>query len=1171
MLKFTAGYANTQNNFVIGNLDRFELLKDDPDYPVFCVVRNILTRGRRIRLSEHLRNTLSFHQDLAENDRYLPLVSSAVPEWHSIIQGDPESGDNPAMQFYYDLIPKWLGEAKVIQQLMIPENPLIDIVPDDHELACQRVDFYLPQAHLIIEVDGSQHDEDVHSIRDQQRDDAAQKRNIQTVRIPARAIRENSLELNAAIKKIYHQIQKYWKTDDPNSAERSIQNHARMFGSPYTDPQMRLQLLKTAIMRWQILLLACLMRGVISLNEPKITFCVQCNDFSDVDFIKDALRLAADDLSIWIGKVKSLLRKEHRFPDIDIIEPDSENTTTCRILAVDFSLLQRWDERLEADLDVITVRSDYDDDISHYQIACAPLICYDLNVDESTTENDIASLEFFIRNLFNDEQIRNFRDGQLPIIASALSRRDTIGILPTGAGKSLCYQLCTLLQPGVTIIVDPIKSLMVDQHRSVSEKLQVDRAAYINSSQGPEERARIQRQFNQGQFQFLWITPERLLIPAYRSSLSELFRQFTLAYAVIDEVHCMSEWGHDFRTSYLTLVRSIRSYLFNPCLIGLTATASTFVYKDLLSEFDIQSDQVKTPISFSREELNFSVRTVLPNESSEQLLINFLEDKKSTGIFNQEGEKYLQGGLVFTQIKKNSRFRKGCRHLAPLLAQKLNMPVESFASADRDSAGHGDERQNYETQQRFLADQLGLVVATKAFGMGIDKPNIRFVVHDGIPGSLDSLYQEAGRAGRDRRTAECIILYTRDNLTPEERAVLFGLNSTISEIRKVRARVSEKSDLNTILFFLLDNNRGTDFDLRMMQLVYRKHIMIDEPLISARDYHDQICCLAIAQEEEIHPLDEYGKTRIRDYLSSFSILQKAVYRLSILGLVHDWLVEAWGDKSGIIRISKEGCSDNLEQVSESFTTYVRRYEPDFVAEKYIESLDLETLPDVNPIEQYFHGLLRWTEENIVYSRRQGIKNIIELCDNYSDPVSFRRRIEAYFRIAEVQPKLNYIADNSSTSSYWIEPFYGTDHAYSQTISPPEKLVEISTALQRMLEDYRYHTGLNFVSGLNRFLLDDFAHPDGRERLASAFDRIRGFNRVQQIQILNDLLATIRAHQERNGSISRKACEEMGELLCGNYQNISEQTQIYKCLRDQASLYQILRHHTGNIQEIIQMV
>jgi flagellar basal body rod protein FlgG len=486
------------------------------------------------------------------------------------------------------------------------------------------------------------------------------------------------------------------------------------------------------------------------------------------------------------------------------------------------------------------------------------------------------SLTYFLQNVFRKE---SFREGQLPILNRALQGKSVIGLLPTGGGKSLTYQIASLLQAGVTMVIDPIKSLMQDQYDNLV-KNGIDSCNFINSKLTREEKTIATNQVTEGKVLFTFVSPERLQIEEFRLSLKEMYtNNVYFSYCVIDEVHCVSEWGHDFRTSYLSLGRNAIEHCKTKNkptipIFGLTATASFDVLSDVERELsgngitnidtdaivrfentnrtELQYQIVNTTVKFERDdkfkfilsdktELQLPIQpikgdikqqTALEKQIELTKVIELIPDRLlklneqtnsilewTKGKFAVEGNLpniqiknfdkdafysvsdyhntsiYTNGGIVFCPhrthlfgVTDKFKFDKydddirdeegniihrrgdfvldenGTKVKLPLPRRKAiadtltktgkyEVGVFMGSSDEDEKVGKEIETESFDNQRKFIENEQNIMVATKAFGMGIDKPNVRFTVHINIPASIESFVQEAGRAGRDRKLA----------------------------------------------------------------------------------------------------------------------------------------------------------------------------------------------------------------------------------------------------------------------------------------------------------------------------------------------------------------------------------------------------------------------------------
>lgn len=316
-----------------------------------------------------------------------------------------------------------------------------------------------------------------------------------------------------------------------------------------------------------------------------------------------------------------------------------------------------------------------------------------------------------------------FRPGQREIIQKVMEHEDVLGIMPTGSGKSVCYQLPALMLDGLTIVVSPLISLMKDQ---VDAANQLGIAAtFINSSLNGYETARRFQELEQREIQLLYVAPERFIMPDFIRSM----QHWNVQLLAIDEAHCISQWGHDFRPSYLQMAEKLNELTQRPIIVALTATATIAVAEDIKRLLKIP-DKNHIQTGFARENLRLQV---IKDQKKEQYLVEYLR-------MNQK-----QSGIIYAATRKE--------------VDRIYHLLKKFGFNVGRYHGGMSERERTEMQEAFLYDRIELLVATNAFGMGINKSNIRFVIHYQIPGSLEAYYQEAGRAGRDGLLSDAILLF----------------------------------------------------------------------------------------------------------------------------------------------------------------------------------------------------------------------------------------------------------------------------------------------------------------------------------------------------------------------------------------------------------------------------
>lgn len=694
------------------------------------------------------------------------------------------------------------------------------------------------------------------------------------------------------------------------------------------------------------------------------------------------------------------------------------------------------------------------------RIKYKPLVERDTQGNYHNIEEVCAHLRYFLNLIFRKD---DFRPGQLPILSRALQLKSVIGLLPTGGGKSLTYQLAAMLQPGVTLVVDPLRGLMKDQYDGLL-KTGVDCISYINSdiTKDRDERERRENALTGSQIQIMFLSPERLSIHRFREVLRSMRESdIFFAYGVIDEVHCVSEWGHDFRLAYLHLGRNLYNYVLpkevegadnHISLFGLTATASFDVLADVERElsgsnsYSLEDDATVRYENTNRLELQYYVYPVdasaagkarMVDELKEDMVLNAINDatEKIQEIQNEDSideikRRFLErenisdeskvseinstdlyidveedwyterhtdvAGIVFC-IRANKEGKTDVRLSVPTVANTLREH-----NINRISTYKGGDDTSF--QDEFLAGDTNLMVATKAFGMGIDKSNVRLTVHLNYPGSLESFVQEAGRAGRDKKMALATIMYS---------------SKTFPVINaRTRQWSHFSADYTNNKFFYDSNFLGEEYELYVMELLMNGlDVRISNEEIAGIDslkYGKSKGILQyikrypigttltyyVSYEENEHVLDEYntylkerqmplfntwnaknvknerGFSYIRDYGSAEykDAIQKAIYRMCIIGLIDDF-TEDYAKKT--FRITTV-CQDESHYY-DYLRLYYRKYYSEDRVDIMIEDIKQMATND-GVIMACLKHLTSFIYRSIADKRARGILDMEQFCN-----------------------------------------------------------------------------------------------------------------------------------------------------------------------------------------------
>ena len=639
----------------------------------------------------------------------------------------------------------------------------------------------------------------------------------------------------------------------------------------------------------------------------------------------------------------------------------------------------------------------------------------------------------------------DFRSGQYQAVAELIASRDCCVLLPTGAGKSIIYQLAGLCLPGRTLIVDPIVALIEDQIVGLKAH-GIDRAIGITAKSTQQGQTKgLLRDVADADAYFIFVAPERLQMSNFRNALKELAIATPINLAVIDEAHCVSEWGHNFRTSYLGLGKVIRNIAADavgrpPPLVALTGTASRAVLRDVMFQLEIEEQNNNTivrPDTFDRKELNYQIVRGKPDtaEVSLRSVLKTLPSKFNESpqtFYHPDGERTFSGLSFVPTVNGRKNGLRGTKKIVSDVCSSVEMysggPPKGFNKLywERIKREHADG---------FKQNNITALVCTSAFGMGIDKPNIRWVVHAGLSGSIESYYQEVGRAGRNGQRAQCVLILSEFDQARNSQLLAEDVNLEDARTRSNSLNWGERDDVTTALWFHFNSFPGIDGEVDALAVIVDK----------------------------LKPSNQKQQVEV-PFARDKGPQERALHRLIILGVVEEYLVE-FGSNKFVITV--EG--SNPEKVKRSLLAFVERTQPGRVEEMRTR-LHRTDLSHYEAIVQYGRTLIEFVYETVERSRRRSLREMLlsarhsDIGRDHSDTgEEFRNRILAYLSEGDVGKMLEGFVDAPVVDfERWTEKW--------AEVKAKSDAAEWRAASARLLASYPDHPGLLISRGLSELLV-----------------------------------------------------------------------------------------------------
>ncbi len=910
----------------------------------------------------------------------------------------------------------------------------------------RRIDFLLTRSDgetAAVEVDGEQHSESVHA--DAARDRELAVAGFAVVRVSTEELREGGGRGLEAV-------------DD--FVARPL-----LMGTADESVELALRLGKLTH-QVQVAIVQALFHGWLPVAAPWRLAVGPPRSYLDPVLVQEASQVAADSCADLVRRVFELYGEPGAAPGAVV-----ELASNAGRSDITISFGSEADAQSDAPLFRVA-------DVCFPAAIAAPVrIAQPMDVGEPSR----GHTKYFLDYIFRKSE---FFEGQWEAIERTLKGLDSIVLLPTGGGKSIAFQLSALLRPGCCVVVDPIIALMEDQIDNL-RKVGIDRCLEISSQRDRNVIEREQVMMQQGHYLFIYVAPERFQMEEFRQALRTLVTSvLPVSQVAVDEAHCVSEWGHDFRTPYLNLSRNAREYCKSPSsdspppIIALTGTASRMVLKDIQRDLDIREDfnAVITPRSFDRAELQFLAAHARSSETV-ALLKGIIQSlpahfNLSSGDFFSPADTHPQAGIVFTSTVNGS---KGTESLLAELTKVLPTRIESYSGSP---PGGVDTNVWNQTKRavtaRFKHNSTQVLVATKAYGMGIDKPDVRYTVHFGLPHSIESFYQEAGRAGRDRRRAICGIVFSDDDAARSQ--------DLLNETTTMRAIVdvirdtprSQQDDVLQALWFHTQAFKGVEQEAQDVARLVNGLRSIGESGTDVTSWR------AAKHDGE-------------------KVIERALHRLVILGVVHDYTVGHSRKEFRMIlgRINHAGIADHAWR-------YIAEYQRPLADNLRDELLRLRDQPMRDYTIAAARKIIEFVYDHVEKSRRRALYEMLEAARSAASSANsdqvLRGRILRHLEWSEFDDVLDGVVRSDHGGLDCI------GNVIDQ-IAGPTDAGSLRGAVARLLESYPDQPGLLVIRGLSEALARDANLQAASQNVQSALTFAKTTYKVET-EVIADALSRV---------------------------------------------------------------